>query len=468
VFSAIFRHDIGYLAMCTLLGLLCGGASWMLAHKLKKPHGPWWAALTFTLVGVLGVTFMGGGPASETCVLNRLFAEPFRTTQGLWNLAMLVPVGVCALMAVRRPLPVLLGVIALPLAIEFTQATVDGLGRICDSSDAEMNIIGGLIGVTLAGTFLAARRSLAWKAGARGTMIGLAVFLLAGSGLAAPMLTFTIVDGTGLSAADAEQRRAVGLAVKEAFGDRYTIGQVQEEPCAGAPCTHIIFNLHSREAGHPQAFAMGRLSWPDKRHLNVQLEDGDRPTVMGFPVKGAKVPSTGVAASRIATSYALQKYAWVRSATTKDTSAVGGKDERGWTTRWRWTHRGVLMPRMLEVQVDRTGRVSQIDVTRGPIRIDLPEAELDAAQAEKAVRKAVEIQLRSRHNTGAEFRTRAVTVKAAEQNGRWRPNWLVNVTWPPVTGQGDAAQEDVPPDVYRVDAVTGAVYELYGQPLRTS
>lgn len=121
MFSAIFQHHIGYLAVCTLIGLICGGAAWTLAHKRRNPHGAWWSGLAFVLTGVLGVTFMGADSASGACVLSHEFAEPFHTTQGLWNLAMMVPVGACALLAIRRPLPALFGVIALPLAIEFTR-----------------------------------------------------------------------------------------------------------------------------------------------------------------------------------------------------------------------------------------------------------------------------------------------------------------------------------------------------------
>ncbi|MFJ8793907.1 VanZ family protein [Streptomyces sp. NPDC102462] len=249
MFSAIFQHHVGYLAACTLTALVLGGAAWALARRLGNSHSVWWSGLAFTVTGVLGVTLMDGGSAGGVCVLNHQFAEPFHTTQGWWNLAMMVPVGLFALLSARRPLPVLVAVIAMPLGIEFTQATVDGLGRVCDSSDAEMNIIGGLAGVTSAVIVLTVRRSLVWQAGAKGALIASAALLLLGSGVARPMLDFTNVDGTGLSAADADQKRAVEAAVDEALGDRYEIDQLYEQPCGDLPCTNIIFNLHSREKG---------------------------------------------------------------------------------------------------------------------------------------------------------------------------------------------------------------------------
>lgn len=465
MFSAIFQNHAGYLVACTLIGLVLGGAAWLLAARRGNPHGAWWSGLAFTLTGVLGVTFMGGGSASGVCVLNHQFAEPFHTTQGLWNLAMMVPVGACALLAVRRPLPVLVGVIALPLAIEFVQATVDGLGRVCDSSDAEMNIIGGVIGFTVAAVILAIRDSLAWQAGVKGALIAFAALLLVGSGVMRPMLDFTNVDGSSLVDASSGQKQAVESAVREAFGDRYRIGKMYEQPCGDAPCTNIIFNLHSREAGNSGDFGTGSLSWPDKKHLNVQLENSDHPTDMGYPVEGAKAPSTDAAAAKIAKSYAQRTYPWANGATMHETFPVGAKAELGWMTNWRWTHNDVLMPRMLDVQVDRVGRVSQIDVTLGPTRAKLPETKLDAEQAEKAVTKSVTAQLQANGNAGAEFHAKAATVKAVEQDGKWQPNWLVNVTWPS-TGESDDAQPVV--DIYRVNAVTGQVYDSTGQPLKAT
>ncbi|MDQ0811800.1 hypothetical protein QFZ63_003514 [Streptomyces sp. B3I7] len=467
MFSAIFQNHAGYLAVSTFIGLVLGGAAWTLVRKRGNPHGAWWGGLAFTLTGVLGVTFMDSGSAGGVCVLNHQYGEPFHTTQGLWNLAMMVPVGACALLAVRRPLPVLVGVVALPLAIEFTQATVDGLGRVCDSSDVEMNIIGGLIGLTGVAVALTVRHSLAWQAGAKGALITFAALVVLGSGVARPMLDFTNVDGSTLVDASSHQNQAVATAVEEAFGDHYRIGQQYEQPCVGAACTSIIFNLYNRGEGHSKVFGNGTLSWPDKKHLNVQLENTDRPTALGYPVEGTKAPSTGGAASRIAKSYAQRHYPWAMSATRSETSAVGAKAEFGWITSWRWTHNHVLMPRMLDVQVDRAGHVSQIDVTLGPTRVKLPEAKLDARQAEKEVNKAVAVQLQANGNAGAQSQTHAVTLKASEQDGDWQPTWLVNVTWPS-NGEGNDSQEPAPVDMYRVNAITGRVYDAGGQPLKTN
>ncbi|MDQ0790373.1 VanZ family protein [Streptomyces sp. B3I8] len=327
-----------------------------------------------------------------------------------------------------------------------------------------MNIIGGLIGLSVAAVVLTIRHSLAWQAGTKGALITFAALLLLGSGVARPMLAFTNVDGSSLADASSGRKRAVEAAVKEAFGDHYSIGRLCEQPCGDSPCTNIIFNLHSREEGHSEDFGTGSLSWPDKKHLNVQLENSDRTTVTGYPVEGAKAHASDAAASRIAKSYAQRQYPWAMGANVSETSPVVTKAELGWVTDWRWTHNDVLMPRMLDLQVDRAGRVSQIDVTLGPTRVKLPEAKVDAEKAEVAATKAVAALLQANGNAGAEFHTPAVTVKAVEQDGHWQPNWLVNVTWSG-DGKSDDSQEQAAVEMYRVNAVTGKVYDAAGQPL---
>ncbi|MGW9448744.1 VanZ family protein [Streptomyces sp. NPDC055632] len=463
MFTAIFQNHLGYLTACALTALALGGATWFFVNRLAKPQGVWWAGLTATLTGVLGVTFMGGGPVGETCVINHQFAQPFHTTQGLWNLAMTVPLGLFAALAARRPLPVLVGVITLPLAIEFTQATVDGLGRVCDSSDARMNILGGLLGVIAAAVALRTRReSLDWHAGAKPSLITAAVILLAGTGLARPALSFTNVDGTGLSTASADQRQAVEKAVNEAFGDRYVLAHVYDQPCVGAPCTNVLFTLLSRDKNHPQAFGNGTLSWPDKNRLNIMLEDSDRPTVMGYPIPDAKRPDNDKDAYAIALAYIKDRYPWAVDATVHKTNPVGAETGLGWITVWRWLNGDVLMPQTLDVQVSKTGTISQVNLIRGPTRLELEEPKLTAAQAETAVREAmVEKYHASGQAPTAGIQVKAFTLKAGGGQGSWRAEWLVNVSFGAGAEQTEITAEPAA-DIWRVDAITGKTYDGLG------
>ncbi|MDF3140696.1 MULTISPECIES: VanZ family protein [unclassified Streptomyces] len=472
MFTAIFENHYDYLVACTLTALVLGGAAWLVSRRLGSPYGVWWAGLAGALTGVLGVTFMGSGPATGQCVINHNLAEPFHTTQGLWNLLMTVPLGLFTLLALRRLLPALVGVVALPLAIEFTQATANGLGRVCDSADAEMNILGGLAGLAIAAGVLARRGALHLQAGAKASMIAFAVLLILGTGVARPMLSFTNLDGTGLSAAGSSEREAVEQVVQEAFGDRYKLGHVYVQPCVGAPCTNIAFTLLSRDGGHPEAFSNGSLSWPDKKHLNVLLEDSDRPSVMGYPVAGAKAPSTEQEAYRIAQTYMNEHYPWAKDAVTHRTYQVGEKAELGWMTSWRWLNDDVLMPRMLDVQVDRAGRVSQVDVTLGPKRMKTTKAKLDAGQAEEAVREGLVAQNRAngggdldRSEVKAKYQIDAFTLKAVEREGAWRPEWLVNVSMR-AEKPGADPQESGGADMWRVDAVNGQVYDGTDAPVK--
>lgn len=464
MFTAVFQHHYAYLAGCTLAALVLGGSAWVLARRLQQPHGVWWAWLVATLVGILGVTFMGSGRASGQCVINHDITEPFHTTQGIWNLAMTVPLGLLAVLAVRRPLPVVVGVVTLPLAIEFIQATVAGLGRVCDSSDAEMNILGGLVGAAIATGILASGRSINWAGGTKVSLITSAVILLLGSGVARPMLTFTNIDGTGLSAADSPQRQAVQEAVRQAFGERYALGHVYEQPCIGLPCTNIIFTLLSREKGHPEAFANGSLAWPDKQHLNVLLEDSDHSSVMGYPVAGSKAPTTEKEAFQIAQSYINRHYPWAKNAVVKRTFPIGEKAELGWMTNWRWVDNKILMPRMLDVQIDRAGKVSQVDVTLGPTHLNLEKTKLNARHAESSVLKAMSARAKAHgREAPAGLRAKAFTLKAVSRDGAWRPEWLVGVSTDAGSGDGSAASQGS--DAWRVDAIDGQVYDDSGAPV---
>ncbi|MEV7796672.1 VanZ family protein [Streptomyces sp. NPDC087512] len=465
MFTAIFQHHTGYLAACALAALVFGGAAWLLSHRLGNPNGLWWGGLAATVTGILGVTFMDGGTASRQCTVNHNLMEPFHTTQGLWNLAMTVPLGLCALLAMRQFLPVLIGVVTLPLAIEFTQATVNGLGRSCDSADAEMNILGGLAGLAVAAAALAIRGRLDWRAGAKVSLITALVIGVLGAGVARPLVALNHVDGTSLSVADSTQRQAVQAKIKEAFGDHYRLGDVYEQPCGGTSCTTVVFNLLSRDEGHPEAFSSGNLSWPDKEHLNVLLVDSDRPSIMGYPVQGAGKPSTEEEAFRIARRYMRDRYPWAADASTHKTYQVGEKAQLGWMTSYRWVRNDVLMPRMLDIQVSRSGQISQVDVTLGPTDVDLPEAKLSAPQAEAAVLDGLVAQARanqSGHVDGerlkAQYRVEAFTQKAAKRDGSWRSEWLVNVAMRE-QGHGGGPDPAAAADMWRVDAASGQVYD---------
>ncbi|MFF6888711.1 VanZ family protein [Streptomyces sp. NPDC012421] len=468
MFTAIFQDHYAYLAVSTLVALLLGAVAWLLARRLGSPYGVWVAGIAATVTGVLSVTFMGSGPATGQCVINHDVTEPFRTTQGLWNLAMTVPLGFFALMATRRPLPVLVGVVAFPLTIEVVQAEVDGLGRVCDSADAQMNILGGMIGLAVAAAVLVLLKhgTVKWKGAAKASLFVSLGLVLLGSGVAYPSMAFTNIDGTGLSLAGDEQRQAVEQVVEEAFGNRYELGPVYDQPCAGAACRSVAFTLLSRDKTHPEQFANGSLSWPDKDRFTVLLQDSDQPSVMGYPVSGAKPPATDKAAYEVAQAYMRERYPWAAKATVHKTYPMGEKAVLGWMTSWRWQDNGVLMPRMLDVQVSRKGTVSQVDVTRGPEQLDLAKPQVDAKKAEALVREGLDRQFAGQGRPApSDLVVKAVVLKAVQRAEVWRPTWLVNIMQGSQTPAPDGSTNGMT-DVWRVDALDGQVYDGADRPLK--
>ncbi|MFG2632928.1 VanZ family protein [Streptomyces sp. NPDC048362] len=164
MFGAVFADDRWFLGGLGAIALVAGGAAWWLARRRGAAGAFWWLPLVFCLVGVLGVTLAlrAGGDGQGACVIDHQVTEPLYTTQGRWNLAMFVPLGLFGVLALRRPLPVLAGVSALPCVIELVQALTPFTSGICDSADVEMNAAGGVLGV--AGALVLLRGRVAWWA----------------------------------------------------------------------------------------------------------------------------------------------------------------------------------------------------------------------------------------------------------------------------------------------------------------
>jgi hypothetical protein len=195
------------------------------------------------------------------------------------------------------------------------------------------------------------------------------------------------------------------------------------------------------------------------------LENSNVLSGMGYPVKGAAVPRTEDEAFKVADTYMRQHYPWARAASRHITFAVGEKAELGWMTNWRFRHGGVLMPRMLDVQVDRAGRISQVDVRLGPTKMNLPSPRVSQEDAERAVIEGLASQARKFNAEPPQgIDAKVVEVKAEKRDGRWSPEWLVAVG-PKGKVSGESAQKGAM-DLWRVDALTGAVYDGIGVRVR--
>ncbi|WP_217128143.1 VanZ family protein [Streptomyces sp. AC558_RSS880] len=444
MFAAIFDGHYGFLAALTFVGLAMGGLAWWTATRKGNPHGLWWLALTATVTGVIGVTSFGGGQASRQCVINHDLAEPFHTAQGLLNLAMFVPVGCFALLALRRPVPAFLGTAVLPCLIELSQATVPFVARGCDSADVEMNLLGGLIGLLTAGAFLARQRRLDWSGWAKPAAVaGLAV-AIAGTVVFRTLVSSVHYDGTGLSAPGEDQHEAVTQAVQRAFGDRFPVTNVYVQPCLDVQCTNLIFNVGGD--------GTGTLEWPDQRHLNILLEASSEPGANSFPVATATAPQDKDDAYRTAETYMRGHYSWAAGATLHRTEPVGEDAEFGWITSWRFMDNDILMPRMLDVQVNRAGRISQIDVTMGPTELDLPDPKISKGQAEQLVLGHLREEAEASGNPPSDVTVDAFTLKANDRGHGWRPEWIVNSRPPHEEGTESVTTTNW------VDALDGTVH----------
>ncbi|MFE4415878.1 VanZ family protein [Streptomyces sp. NPDC056821] len=447
VFDAVFGDDIWFLAGLTAVAAVLGLLAWDVARRRRIAHAGWWAPLVFCLTGVLGVTLAlrGGTTGRAECVVNHDLTEPLYTTQGLWNLAMFVPLGLFGVLALRRPLPALAGVLALPVLIELTQALAPFVSGICDSADVEMNAGGGALGVAAGLVLLRGR--VAWRAWAAPTAAVTVVLAVLGAVVCRTAVTLNHMDGSTVRDAHGDERVAAERAVHQAFGDRYRVGAVTISP--GLDGYNGWMNIQL-VGGFP-----AELMWPGGRRLNVDFGNtagmGSMEKV-GYAVPGAGTPHGAADAYRIARTYMRAHYAWAESASWHATRAVHDSAGSGWVTSWRFKERGAEMPRSLDVRINPAGRVYGMQVDLGPTHVPLPAKLISAQRAEEIVRE----ERRKNHADTAGLRIEAgplTTKRTMGHTGPWRAVWSVVVTDTRCTPDADG--DGCEPMTESLDAATG-------------
>jgi hypothetical protein len=243
------------------------------------------------------------------------------------------------------------------------------------------------------------------------------------------------VDRTvGIGRADSTQEKAVEEAVKEAFGDHYRIRNIQF--AAGPDGTGTVI------AAFNEGFA--ELSWPDRRKFSASLDISDAGKPSGYPIPGNKIrPKNGREAQQIALSYAQEHAPWGVQGAQHSVLPVGDKAQLGWITSWRRRNTDdVLMPMRLDIQIDRTGRVSQL------IMLNAPDPSIDAPSVtnQDAVSAILE---KMEPGTPADFSQKVTTELLAKEKGsQWHPYWLVSCQYSDGNVSGF------------VDAVTGKVIDF--------
>ncbi|WP_405589975.1 VanZ family protein [Streptomyces sp. NBC_01190] len=371
---------------------------------------------------------------TRRCVVNHDLMQPFHTNQGLLNLVLFVPVGLFAALALRALAPVLGLTILLPVVTELTQSLVPAVGRLCDTSDVEMNALGGLAGAAIGWLLLRlTRRPLPDAgAGARRTAQVSGVVLAVVAVLWASLITQIPVDATSLQLASGKEKAAAEKAIHEAFGNRYTIVNVQVQPGSNGAPTQLLITLKD---------GFATLSWPDTTQLLASLESSTTVTQASFPVTGfTSAPRRPQDALPIASRYARDHFPWGLKNAQPRTYPVGDSAQFGWVVSWRRRDaNGVLMPMRLDVQIDTGGRVSQLLVRHVDDPTSLPPIKVSNAKAAATALATAEKTLPG----GTHASVADSELLAVQRGDQWRVQWLFAIK--PATAQ-----------VY-VDATTGLV-----------
>ncbi|WP_431783251.1 VanZ family protein [Streptomyces chumphonensis] len=409
--EAFFRGQ-SVLVVATLIScaLVAGLTRFVCRHRLQRPG--FTAAFAASVVGVLFLTFSGSsGEASHACVVNREVVHGVTATQGVLNVALFVPVGFLAMWALRLPLLAVAGPAVLSLSIEVVQATVPPLARACDSSDFFANSLGGAIGMAAAwlvlrsrggqmGSFKDRLRPIGWACA--GVVV---VCVLVG----ATSITLNFRDGDTIRAGDDDMRAAVETRLTEAFGDHYTIENLEYDPTG-----KTVYAFLNGGTVH--------LSWPDRRNFAVSLigwQEGIDPSDLGsYPLSPpAGRPDSAEQAERVARTYLEERYPGLLTDTDFETAKVA--DGRlGWVTSVRRERDGVLMPMRLDVSVDARGRISDLLVRDIADPSNLPEQRVTEAQAKEVAKAHPDLPQRATEIGEGEL------IAAPADEAAWRLVWL--------------------------------------------
>ncbi|MER6059359.1 MULTISPECIES: VanZ family protein [Streptomyces] len=378
--------------------------------KHKQAKAPWAIGILCALVVIeLSVTLLlpGAGAADGICYLNRRPAGIFMTSQGLMNIAMFAPIGFFAVAATRSPLISLAGGATLSIATEFAQATI--FGRNCDSNDFAANSIGALIGVGLfcAVSALSRHRSHLWKSGMKPAAVLVVATAVAAGVAINTVITPIALDDSSMQISSPAQERAARDAMRRAFDEHVDIDKVTLSPGANGAQDQLIISFPN---------GLAQLSWPVRNEFSALLEPESNPGEYSFALDPpASPPKRDRGAQEIATKYAEDRYPKQLKGATAKTFPVGEEAEFGWITSWRTIQDGVLMPKRLDVQVNRAGRISQLVVREFSEDCEIPRNRIDKEAAMNTVEKELGI------------RPDAASEHLLKKDGKYQPVWVVAI-----------------------------------------
>ncbi|WP_445279051.1 VanZ family protein [Streptomyces sp. DSM 118148] len=302
---------------------------------------------------------------SGTCTISKDFLQSVDTEQWLLNLALLVPVCLFLILAGASYATSIMGVATLSMAIEFTQATLPGIGRACDSDDFIANISGAIL--ISAVVFVTSSLKSGWRnmrskvvGSSRGLMLNsAAIALVAIAGLST--LTMTFVDSsTPIKEADSSQRRAVAVALEALFGNSLHLTRVQVSNLPDGDEASKQTLIASWENGNAE------LSWPDAKIHKIWSSDG----VAFAGRRGRTEINDASAAKAVTAKFAARNFAWT-SAATKISTKGDSQFPGAWRVTYQQKQDDIIMPLNFSVVISRSGRLLELtaDEFRTPDQI---------------------------------------------------------------------------------------------------
>lgn len=360
--EAVFNGHSGFIAAS--LALVAAGwyATWRLGRGRVINRGLY-AAWTSAAVAIVALTMWSTGGTLDKaieCVVNKDVLEPLRTTQGRLNAGMFVPFGVLGVLATRRYIPVLTLGLLLSAAIETVQSLAPFVSRICDTSDFVANSIGTACGVALGALITrwdSGEATLSRTNTQRVQLSALAGILLIGVSWAG-WITPRVVERTITDIAPSSaQRQAVAKAVQKSLGRDYSIGTISFITDDGENGS-VLASLNS---SHGEGAGAAELSWPNEEQFTVnlipsQVESGHALTVPGATGQA----NTAQQALSIATAYAERHASWALIDSKATVTALDDEENIGWMISWRRWSGPVLMPMRLDIQVEPSGRITDL------------------------------------------------------------------------------------------------------------
>ncbi|TXC94249.1 VanZ family protein [Streptomyces sp. ISID311] len=385
-----------------------------LASK-KRTDRPVSLALWCTsMVSVLFLTLWanGGTQGAGTCVANLSLLEPFGTEQGLLNCLMFTPVGFMGVIVTRRVVPAFACGVALSALIETAQGALPAIGRACDTSDLVSNSVGSMLGAFIGFALVRFQKSdlTPWRMRRSPAVITCTAFsVLLGTVWITSIQTHSVRATEAVGSAAGDQRHAAVDAVHQAFGDHYAVGNVQFSSSLDSDRGTVMASL-------PVGFV--QVNWPEANEITASLDMSDSGKPSGFPVPGAPAHvGNSTQAKKAATTYAQTHFSWALPGSKTEVSPVGKKASLGWLVSWRRYHNSVLMPMRLDVQIDRTGHVSQLSTRKVP----------DVATPPSRIKKDEALRIAKSSSPGCQ-KAEAGELLAVQNRPKWHAVWRIKIT----------------------------------------